>query len=161
AFGPVHHAGHAYFFCAASCRDKFRTNPDRYLKRGAEPMEAAAPEPGVSYTCPMHPEVVSDTPGAGPICGRALEPAAPPLEDSPVTELSALERKLVVGIILGVPVILVAMVSMWPNGWLSNVLPMRISIWLQAVLSTPVVLWCGWIFFRRAWDSVLALRPNM
>src|SRR5262245_60287251 len=81
AFGPVHHAGQDYYFCAASCRDKFRADPERYLKRGAEPMDMPEAMPGAIYTCPMHPDVKSDQPGSCPICGMALEPVEPTGED--------------------------------------------------------------------------------
>src|SRR5207245_1870871 len=72
-----------------------------------------------------------------------------------------LKRKLFIGIVLGIPVIVLAMGSMWPGNPLAGRFSGQFSAWLQAILSTPVVFWCGWIFFRRAWDSILALRPNM
>jgi Cu+-exporting ATPase len=114
----------------------------------------------VEYTCPMHPEVVSDRPGTCPKCGMALEPRTVTAEESPNPELADMSRRFWVGLALGLPVFLVAMADMLPGSPL-GFLDMRALKWLQLALSAPVVLWCGWPFFERAWASVVHRSPNM
>src|SRR6266545_3362787 len=90
AAGTVGHEGRTYYFCSAGCAEKFRADPQKYL----EPQPAAVtPAPvGTEYTCPMHPEVRRNAPGACPICGMALEPTAP-APDEPNPELRAMSRR--------------------------------------------------------------------
>ena len=105
-----HHAGHAgqeYRFCSAGCRSKFVADPTRYLQSDLAADETAPA--GTQYTCPMHPEIVRDAPGAWPICGMALEPMMPTLDDGPNHELMDMTRRLWVSITLTVPVLVVAM----------------------------------------------------
>ncbi|HEY3972370.1 MAG TPA: heavy metal translocating P-type ATPase [Candidatus Sulfotelmatobacter sp.] len=231
------HAGEKYYFCCASCAEKFKTNPAAYLNNPAsnlvmlgmpakpahshaakiaptsevrgprsdvrssdgsppayvcpmcpevrEPKPGACPSCGMAlepdvpvastrteYTCPMHPEIVRPGPGSCPICGMALEPrtitAAP--EENP--ELVDMTRRFWIGVVLTTPLLAIAMGSMlWPQllndlnfisivnaklgqPWLS--LP-----WLELVLATPVVLWCGLPFFQRFWTSLVNRSPNM
>jgi Cu+-exporting ATPase len=110
------------------------------------------------YTCPMHPEVQQDHPGECPKCGMALErrEAAPGEENA---ELHDGTRRLVIGAVLAVPVFLLAMAEHVPG--LKGMVPEGIALWVQAVLSTPVVLWAGWPFFERGWRSVVNRSPNM
>ena len=112
------------------------------------------------YTCPMHPEIEQDHPGSCPICGMDLEPktiTAEPEEDS---ELQAMTRRLVVAAVLTVPVFLLAMAPM-AGVHLEQWIPAGVSRWLQFVLSTPVVLWCGWPFFLRGARSLRTGYLNM
>ena len=112
------------------------------------------------YTCPMHPEIERDQPGACPICGMALEPktisAASPEDDSELTDMT---RRLWIGAALTLPVFLLAMSHLIPNAppWMSG----DVSRWIQFALTTPVVLWAGWPFFVRGWRSVLSRNLNM
>ncbi|MBN8707941.1 MAG: copper-translocating P-type ATPase, partial [Verrucomicrobia bacterium] len=112
----------------------------------------------MTYVCPMHPEVRQNHPGNCPICGMALEPAtseAEPLEDS---ELRDMSRRFWVGACLTVPVVLLAMGAHLPP---FNMIPTRISAWIQFLLSIPVVLWAGWPFFVRGVQSVINRHLNM
>ena len=112
------------------------------------------------YTCPMHPQIEQDHPGNCPICGMTLEPknvAAGGEEDD--TELRDMTRRFWVGAALGVPVFLLAMAHMFPAAphWVEG----DFSRWTQFILSTPVVLWCGWPFFVRGWQSIHNRSLNM
>ena len=112
------------------------------------------------YTCPMHPEIEQDHPGNCPICGMALEPKnVVPDGEEDHTELRDMTRRFWIGLVLGAPVFLLAMAHMssaaprWVEG--------DISRWAQFILSTPVVLWCGWPFFARGWQSIRNRSLNM
>jgi Cu+-exporting ATPase len=124
-----------------------------------EPAAPPGPVTKVEYTCPMHPQIVRDRPGSCPICGMALEPRTVTVEEGPNPELADMSRRFWVGVVLTLPVFLIAMADMLPGQPLH---PYMIALnWVQLVLTTPVVLWCGWPFFERAWASVLHLSPNM
>jgi Cu+-exporting ATPase len=113
----------------------------------------------IEYVCPMHPEVVSDHPGSCPKCGMALEPRTVALEEGPNPELVDMSRRFWVGLALGVPVFLIAMSELLPGRPLHPY--MSALNWVQLALAAPVVLWCGWPFFARAWTSVRNVSPNM
>ena len=154
-----------FYFCGASCRRKFAADPAAYVGPGAADRLKAMPAPeepavGVTdYVCPMHPEVVSDRPGPCPKCGMALEPRTVAAEDGPNPEQTDMTRRFWVGVALGLPVFLIAMADMLPNNPLR---PYSSSLnWVQLALATPVVFWCGWPFFERAWLSVRHRSPNM
>jgi Cu+-exporting ATPase len=159
AAGPATHAGHTYYFCCTHCLRKFEADPARYLS--PSPPQPAAAAPGSVYTCPMHPEVVSDHPGSCPKCGMALEPATVRAEEGPNPELVDMSRRFWVGLVLALPVFVVAMLDMLPGHPLHKFVSMTALNWAQLVLTTPVVLWCGWPFFERAWASVVHRSPNM
>ncbi|MDZ4368912.1 MAG: heavy metal-binding domain-containing protein, partial [Afipia sp.] len=93
------HDGKDFHFCSASCRTKFKADPETYLKPKAErpPVEAMA---GVQWTCPMHPEIIRDTPGSCPICGMALEPMTPTIADGPNPEYLDMRRRFWIGLVL-------------------------------------------------------------
>jgi Cu+-exporting ATPase len=124
-----------------------------------EPASPAAPMTKVEYSCPMHPEIVRDRPGSCPLCGMALEPRAVTVEEAPNPEAADMRRRFWVGLVLGLPVFLIAMSDMLPGRPLQHF--MGVLNWVQLVLATPVVLWCGWPFFQRAWVSVINRSPNM
>jgi Cu+-exporting ATPase len=126
---------------------------------GTEPL-APDSEP-VEYTCPMHPEVVSDRPGACPKCGMALEPRIADLSDRPNPELVDMTRRFWIGVVLSAPVFLLTMGDMASGGALGHRLGASFVNWLGLVLATPVVLWCGWPFFERMWQSFVNRSPNM
>jgi Cu+-exporting ATPase len=154
------HDGRTYYFCCPSCAAKFQADPARY-SAGAAPRPAA---PGATagaavYTCPMHPEVRQNRPGACPKCGMALEPEAVTVEEGPNPELVDMSRRFWVGAALSLPVFLIAMSSMLPGRLLDPY--MVVLNWVQLALATPVVVWCGWPFFERAWASVVHRSPNM
>ena len=113
------------------------------------------------FVCPMHPDVVRDAPGTCPECGMGLEPRAVLADDRPNPELVDMRRRLAIACALTVPVLAVAMSEMVPaldaRHWLG---PVWFG-WSQAVLATPVVLWCGWPFFVRGWTSIVTAKLNM
>lgn len=156
----------AYHFCSAGCRTKFAADPERYLNPpGTDPATihpalGSLPEPaeGSVWTCPMHPEVRRPGPGSCPICGMALEPAAPSLEEGPNLELADMTRRFWVSAGLTTPVLALAMGSEL-LGW--SPLPARASTLVQLALATPVVLWGGWPFFARGWASLRTRNLNM
>lgn len=113
------------------------------------------------YVCPMHPEVVSTEPGDCPVCGMPLEPQAGELEDGAQPELANMTRRFWIASALTLPVFLIAMSEMIPGKPLADTLSTAWSVRLQFLLTTPVVLWCGWPFFQRGWRSIKSLRPNM
>jgi Cu+-exporting ATPase len=151
------HGGTTYHFCCAGCRTKFTADPQRYL----QPKPAAAARPGEIYTCPMDPQIRQEGPGSCPICGMALEPLVVSAEAAPNHELAFMSRRLWIALVLALPVFLLDMGGHVPALHLNEVVPMRLSVWLQFALSTPVVLWAGAPFFRRGWDSLLNRRLNM
>ncbi len=161
AESPHHvlHDGVTYRFCSAGCLAKFRASPERYL--GAAPPEAhARVAPSARWTCPMHPEIVRNEPGACPICGMALEPVdAAGDERNP--ELDDMTRRFWVSLVLTVPVFGMAMAEMFPSFFGgAHVTPSTLA-WLQLALGTPVVLWGGWPFFVRGWNSLRTRHLNM
>ncbi|HET7710227.1 MAG TPA: heavy metal translocating P-type ATPase [Sphingomicrobium sp.] len=158
---PYRHArdGSDYFFCSARCLDKFAADPDRYLSPSPSATETAALVPnGTIWTCPMHPEIRRNRPGNCPICGMALEPLEPSLEDGPNPELIDMSRRFWISSLLSVPLVILALgaeLFRW------DMLPMRTSVWVQLGLASPVVLWGGWPFFERFWNSLKSRHLNM
>ena len=150
------HNGETYYFCAVGCRDRFAADPEKYL--GTQKSEEDLPT-DVEYTCPMHPEIEQIGPGSCPICGMALEPKTITLDDQPDPEFIDMKRRFWISAVLTLPVFVLAMAEKLPN--FHNVVPPRVSIWIQFVMATPVVLWGGWPFFQRAWASFKNISPNM
>ena len=157
----LEHAGQTYHFCSTKCHDKFAVDPALYLK--AEP-QAAAPAlaKGTQYTCPMHPEIVRDAPGACPKCGMALEPmGVPAADDGPNPEVADFKRRFAVGAVLTIPLLLLTMGPLVGLGFFRQALSEPVAQWVELVLSTPVVLWAGWPFFVRGAQSVVNRSLNM
>jgi Cu+-exporting ATPase len=125
-----------------------------------EPEVMTAPETRTEYTCPMHPEIVQDHPGSCPKCGMALEPVTFVAEEKN-EELTDMSRRLRISIVLALPVFLLAMVADLAPQWLPASLSMKAVQWAEFVLATPVVLWGGWPFFVRGWQSVVSWNLNM
>ncbi len=156
-----HYEGNVFYFCSTGCREKFAADPGRYLKPKVAAKEEASP--GAIYTCPMHPEVRQDHPGACPICGMALEPLAPTAEAGENEELRDMRRRLWTALALAVPVVVLAM-GMYVPGLgpaLERALPRMLSNWIQLVLTTPIVAWAGSVFFVRGWRSIVNRSLNM
>jgi Cu+-exporting ATPase len=151
------HGGTTFHFCSAGCRTKFVTDPGRYL--APKPTETASQD--ATYTCPMHPQIRQQGPGSCPICGMALEPLVVTAEAAPNHELTDMSRRFWVGLVLALPVFLLEMGGHVPALHVHDIVPMQTSIWIQCGLSTPVVLWAGWPFFRRGWASVVSGHLNM
>ena len=147
--------GHPYYFCSAGCRTKFVNGPQKYL-------DAREPEPVAEdtvYTCPMHPQIRQVGPGSCPICGMALEPELAGSDIGPNPELIDMSRRFWIGIALTVPIFVLEMGShiagahSWVDPTLSN--------YVQFAFATPVVLWAGWPFFVRGWQSLVTRNLNM
>ncbi len=212
AFGKLDHGGREYTFCSPSCYEKFKGEPSKYVAEApgertqasaspappaslapvpspAKPADAGAqytcpmhPEvrqdgPGacpkcgmalepvtptampakVEYTCPMHPQIIRDAPGSCPICGMALEPRSAVVEEDP--ELRDMTRRFWVSVILSAPLLVIAMAHLIPAAahWIAP----TVRVWIELVLGTPVVLWCGWPLLVRGWRSVLNRSLNM
>jgi len=120
-----------------------------------------APAGKTIYTCPMHPEIEQDHPGDCPKCGMPLEPKTVSAEPEDDGEARALARKFWIGLALTVPVLFLAMGQWIPGLKIEQWIPKRVSNWLEFLLSTPVVLWAGGIFFGRAWRSLKTRQLNM
>jgi len=146
-----------FYFCNPKCLAKFNAEPKRYLEpQGAKEPEAPA---GTIYTCPMHPQIRQVGPGSCPICGMALEPEVVSADSGPNHELADMTRRFWIGLVLAVPVMALEM-----GGHLTNLhmlLDPNLSNWLQFVLATPAVLWAGWPFFVRGWQSLKTRNLNM
>jgi P-type Cu+ transporter len=184
AAGSVEHEGRTYYFCSPRCVERFRADPARFLaKPTASAGGAAVPivhspdlvagsrsriatsrvrEVGASYTCPMHPEIVSDRPGSCPICGMALEPLTISANDTEVDhELQEMNRRFWISLALTIPLVLLSMAEMIPGVRPGGVLLDRALVFVQLLLATPVVIWGGWPFFERGIASVVNHKLNM
>jgi Cu+-exporting ATPase len=149
--------GVRYYFCNPTCAKTFREQHSTMV--AAEPMPAQPA--GSEWTCPMHPEIVRDKPGSCPICGMALEPKTASLEETENPEMVVMARRFWVSVGLTVPVLILAMGSMFLPHAISDLLAGRLRLWLEGVLATPVVLWAAWPFFVRGAQSVRILSLNM
>ncbi len=150
------HQGLTYHFCSAGCRTKFAAAPETYLDKAA-PKEPV-PEDAI-YTCPMHPEIRQIGPGSCPICGMALEPEVVSLDDEPNPELADMTRRFWIGLVLALPAVVLEMGGhlVGAHAWVDQTL----SNWIQLGFATPVVLWAGWPFFVRGWQSLVTRNLNM
>ena len=153
----------AYFFCSAGCRGKFAANPDKYLKPAPAPQVPSpqVPSSAAIYTCPMHPQIRQIGPGSCPICGMALEPVSAGAETGPSAELIDMTRRFWIGTAFSVPTVILEMGAHLPGLELHRYVSPEISVWLQFLLATPVVLWAGWPLFVRGWASVRNRSLNM
>jgi Cu+-exporting ATPase len=207
-----HYHGTDYRFCSQRCSDAFEADPERYAHRSTrqesdakgaccafpapsasavsashgttytcpmhpevrqqapgacpkcgmalKPVDATVSRTRVEYTCPMHPEIVQDHPGSCPKCGMALEPRTVTV-DEPSAELVDMSRRFWISAVLAVPLFVLAMVADLAPGWLPGGVSMHAVQWVQALLATPVVLWCGWPLLVRGWQSIRNRSPNM
>ena len=147
----------SHYFCSARCLEKFKADPDRYL----EPVDAGPESNAISgaiWTCPMHPQIRRNGPGQCPICGMALEPLEPTLEEGPNPELIDMTRRFWISAVLTLPLAILTFGAEL-FGW--EPIPMAQSMWVQFALATPVVLWGGWPFFERLWASLKTRNLNM
>ena len=165
--GSWEHEGRSFHFCNPKCLAKFQADPRRFLEPTPVAVQAPAPPPTgeVVWVCPMDPEVREKEPVPCPICGMALEPlvvGGMPSADERNPELENMSRRLWIGLVPALAVLVLAMSHALPMAWSADhLLGPRVNAWLQLVLSTPVVLWGGWPFFERAWLSLKTRRFNM
>ena len=152
------HGGTVLHFCSAGCQAKFEADPEAYLKPKTATSGLAA---GVTYTCPMHPQIHQKGPGNCPICGMTLEPLEISATVEPNHELAGMTRRFWIGLVLTLPVFILEMGSHIPGLRLDAIVPPILSTWTQFVLATPVILWAGWPFFQRGWASLVSRHLNM
>src|SRR5689334_8764844 len=154
---PFEYRGETWHFCSARCRSKFAADPAKYLDKTSQP-PAEMPQ-GTIYTCPMHPQIRQVGPGSCPICGMALEPEVASLDSGPNPELADMTRRFWIGAALALPPVVLEMGGhlAGSHGWVDQTL----SNWIQLVFATPVVLWAGWPFFVRGWQSLVTRNLNM
>ena len=126
-----------------------------------EPALIQQPQKKVEYTCPMHPQIVRDAPGNCPICGMALEPRTIQLADEENPELTDMRRRFSVSLLLATPVFLIGMSDLIPGAPLQRIVSPSVLASVQMALATPVVIWCGWPFFERGWQSIVNRSLNM
>ena len=150
------HQGKTWHFCSAGCRGKFAADPAKYLDQKQPQAEMPI---GTIYTCPMHPQIRQVGPGSCPICGMALEPEVASLDAPPNPELADMSRRFWIGLVLAAPAVVLEMGGHMVGGhdWVDPTL----SNWIQLVFATPVVLWAGWPFFVRGWQSLVTRNLNM
>ena len=154
------HGGVTYYFCCAGCREKFLADPAKYLK----PAKPSPPPPAPSralYTCPMHPQIKQAGPGACPLCGMALEPMEAAADSGSSAELTDMTRRLWIAALLALPVLVLEMGGHFPGLNLHRIVSPLASMWIQFAFASPVVLWAGFPFFARGWDSVRNRSLNM
>jgi Cu+-exporting ATPase len=149
------HGGRTYYFCCAGCRAKFVADPQKYLG-GRQPESVSE---GTVYTCPMHPEIRQIGPGSCPICGMALEPEIAGPDTGPNPELVDMMRRFWIGLVLTLPVFILEMGAhiAGAHNWVEP----TPSNYVQFAFATPVVLWAGWPFFVRGWQSLATRNLNM
>jgi len=149
------HGGRTYYFCCTGCRTKFVADPQKYL---GERQPESVPE-GTVYTCPMHPEIRQIGPGSCPICGMALEPEIAGPDIGPNPELVDMMRRFWIGLVLTLPVFILEMGAhiAGAHNWVEP----TSSNYVQFAFATPVVLWAGWPFFVRGWQSLVTRNLNM
>lgn len=165
-----------YYFCSQKCQSKFISDPKLYIlnlekskniektighhhssnNSSLVPINQKNIDNGTLYTCPMHPEIRQDHPGNCPKCGMALELLLPELEEEDNPELRDFKRRFWWTLPLTIIVTFLAMF-----GHQLNLFDMTVQSWIELVLSIPVVLWAGWPFFLRGWQSVINHSPNM
>jgi Cu+-exporting ATPase len=164
------HGGKTYYFCSPRCAERFQAGPQKFLgSPGTTGMEhhpavktqsAASAQSGtkdIRYTCPMHPEIVQIGPGSCPICGMALEPMDVVAEEQPDPEYESMRKRFWVSAALSLPLVILSMLGEalglhWQESTRNAV---------ELLLATPVVLWGGWPFFLRFWESLVNRSPNM
>jgi Cu+-exporting ATPase len=162
AAGSFDYQGETYYFCSTHCLHRFSSSPKEFLKSSDQaPSIPTTSMEGMTYTCPMHPEIVRDKPGSCPICGMALEPRVASLTEEDDSELRSMQRRFWVSAVLTVPVLAIGMSDLIPGAPLQRAVSMTTLAWIQLLLASPVVLWGGWPFFVRAWQSILNRSLNM
>ncbi len=167
AGGQIDHQGQTYYFCSQKCQGTFRSDPNRFtaaVPATAAPAAAikqATRSEGAEYTCPMHPEVVRNQPGSCPICGMALELRSISADEGENAELRDMRRRFWTSLALTIPVFVAAMGDLIPGQPLAQLAAPRTWTWIELILATPVILWGGWPFFVRGWQSIVNRSLNM
>jgi Cu+-exporting ATPase len=126
-----------------------------------EPLTVLAPKEKIEYTCPMHPQIVRDAPGSCPICGMALEPRTVSLAEEENHELKDMRRRFWISAVLTIPSLAIGMSELIPGAPVQRLIAPNVAAWVQLVIASPVILWGGWPFFVRLWQSIVNRSPNM
>jgi P-type Cu+ transporter len=162
AKASAEHRGLTYYFCCEGCRTKFAAEPEKYLKSTEAAAAPAGPAPkGTLYTCPMHPDVVQHGPGACPLCGMALEPMGVSAETEPNHELIDFTHRFSIALPLALALLVLDMSRHLFGVDLLPFASARQQQWLELLLASPVVLWCGAPFFARGMASLRSGHLNM
>jgi len=179
AAGTYEYKNKTYYFCNTHCLDKFSEGPEHYLNKPTELMPvqpvgiqraksdkrkniaAAATSDKTEYTCPMHPEIVRDSPGSCPICGMALEPRTASLVEEENSELREMSLRLWVCVVLTLPLFLIGTIEMLQGRPLDRVAHFPVWPAIELALATPVVLWGAWPFLVRGYNSLINRSLNM
>jgi len=151
--------GATYHFCCNGCRTRFEADPLKYLDRSKSEAPKTPIAEGTIFTCPMHPEIRQVGAGSCPICGMALEPDVVSLDDAPNPELADMTRRFWIGATLSAPPVVLEMGGHFAGG--HGLIDPTLSNWIQLACATPVVLWAGWPFFVRGWQSLVTRNLNM
>ena len=159
--------GETYYFCSDRCLTQFKTDPwlyafsggaDGRMHEGAPGASTTPVAPGTKWTCPMHPQILKDEPGSCPICGMALEPMLP--SDEPSEELSDFTTRMWISAAAAVPLVILTMgelVGLPVREWIGH----QTAVYIEFVLATPIILWAALPFFKRGWESIRNISPNM
>lgn len=163
----LQHEGATYLFCSTHCLEKFKASPASFTGTNITKPEHIIPpvsESGLNaniFTCPMHPEVIQATPGSCPKCGMALEPRTVTVEEGENPELVDMRQRFYLSLILTIPEVIIAMGHMLPGHPLAALASPRTYGWIELLLTSPVVIWGGWPFFVRGWQSLVNRSLNM
>lgn len=158
------HEGRSYYFCCRHCQERFASSPETFLNRPQSTEAVSSPLSGqgkTEYICPMDPEILSLKPGSCPICGMALEPRTVSADDEENPELRDMQRRFWSCVALTAPLFLIAMSDMLAMFSFSLPISQQNRVWLECALATPVVLWGGWPFFIKGWQSLRSWNLNM
>src|SRR5262249_3447799 len=153
------HGERLYHFCSTGCLKKFMNQPEKFLSRSDRSPQTS--HAGATYTCPMHPQIRQMQPGSCPICGMALELVTSAEDTGPSPELLNMSRRFLIGGALALPGGIVGMSARLSGLDFHPFVSPGLSIWIQLLLATPVVLWAGWPFFVRGWASLRNRSLNM
>ncbi len=156
--GRTDHHGTEYLFCSKGCLEKFLVEPGKFLGDRPPPREEAR---DAVHTCPMHPEIEQAGPGSCPKCGMALEPKEVSLDSDDTSELDDMRRRFGIAAVFALPLLLLAMGTHFPGNPVEALISHGIRVWIELLLATPVVIWCGWPVLRLGWKSIRTLNANM
>ncbi len=158
---PNQHNGSGLYYCPMHCEgDKTYGKPGNCPVCGMNLVEQPSLQKSIQYTCPMHPQIIRDEPGACPICGMDLVPLESNVEEEDKTYKHLL-HKFIIAIIFTAPIFFITMMEMLPHNPLFNIMGLKYWNWTQLALSVPVVFYATWMFFQRAWRSLVSWNLNM
>ena len=152
--------GARFFFCSQQCLAKFKASPEKFIEKDQNEKINTATGTG-KYTCPMHPEVISNEPGYCPKCGMALEPIELSAAETGSVELDDMRSRFRLSLLFTVPLVALAMLDMLPGRTLTKWLSPQAIGWIELVMATPVVIWGGGPFFKRGFESIRNRHLNM